>query len=179
MTDVVAEFSAWNDFDLRQAFTQACRDVSEQTSVPVVDAMHAKSEARAEVALAVYAAHRDAIFAEPCTTALADLMQRQFDDIRMALGIAATGAATAADVTALASSLGAQPPGALREVVAAPGIQDLYDHIVRWLEVVVASRPTDAGLEHTLAGEAATTISENLPTSSVTPVNQFKLRPRP
>lgn len=178
MTDVVAEFSGWNDFDLRRAFTQACRDVSQQNAVSVVDAMYAKPDARADVALAVYAADRDAIFKEPCTTALRDLVQRQASDIRMALGIAATGEATPAEAIALATSLGAQPPGAIRQVVAAAGLDELYDYIVRWLEVVIASWLSETG-DHTLARDTAETISDNLPTSSTSPAHPFKFRSRP
>ena len=179
MTELVAEFSGWNNFELKQAFTEACNYVSEQGSVAVVDAMFAKAEAQADIALAVYAADHGAIFDEPCTSALGELVQRQFDDIRMALGVAATGETVSqADALALAASLGAQPPGAMREVVASQGLRDLYAHIVRWLEVVVASRPREASLGNTLARDAGDTITENLPTSSASPANPFKLRSR-
>lgn len=179
MTELVAEFSGWNSFELKRAFTEACSYVSEQGAVEIVDAMFAEVDARAEVALAVYAADHGAIFGEPCTSALAELVQRQMDNISMALGVAATGkTASHEDAIALATSLGAQPPGAIREVVASPGPRDLYDHIVGWLEIVVASRPRQAGLGNTLARDAGETMTDNLPTSSTTPANPLKLRSR-
>lgn len=179
MPDLVAEFSAWNDVGLREAFTQACTDVSEQGPVSVVDAMLAKSDIRADVALAVYAADQSAIFGEPCTGALQELVSRQVEDIRMALGVAATGTASAADAIDLALSLGAPPPGAIREVVAAAGPSELYEYIIRWLQVVIAARSASSGSDLTLAQDSAETISHNLPTSSVSPGNPYKLRQRP
>jgi hypothetical protein len=179
VTELVAEFSGWNNLDLRRAFTQACNYVSQTESVSVVDAMYATPEARQHLALAVFAADLDAILVEPCTTALRDLTQRQLDDIRMALGIAATGAATPADALVLAAALGPQPAGASREVVAAPDLDDLYAHIVRWLTSVIATRPTSSWSRGTLAQQAAEAITDNLATSNVSPAQELKLRQRP
>lgn len=179
MTELVAEFSGWNSFELKRAFTEACNYVSEQGVVEIVDAMFARPDARAGVALAVFAADRRAIFDEPCTSALGELVRRQMDDISMALGVAATGdAASRKDAIALATSLGAQPLGSIREVVASPTLLDLYEHIVGWLEIVVASRPRQAGLGNTLARDAGETITDNLPTSSTSPADPLKLRSR-
>lgn len=179
MKELVAEFSGWNDFDLKQAFTAACRFVSDEGGVEVVDATHVSDSARSNVALAVYAADQAAIVAEPCTSALAELVQRQVDDIRMALGVAATGAwVSQADAHALAVSLGQPPAGAVREVAAAPTLGDLYDLIVRWLQVVVASRPRQSGSAGSLAEDAQETIADNLPTSGSSPAAPLKLRRR-
>lgn len=179
MTGLIAEFSGWNSFELKRAFTEACQYVSEQGGVEIVDAMYANADARADVALAVYAAHYGAIFDEPCTSALGELVQRQVDNISMALGVAATGeSASDRDAISLATSLGAPPAGSIREIVASPGLRELYGHIVHWLEIVVASRPRQSYLGNTLARDADETMTDNLPTSSTSPANPIRLRSR-
>lgn len=175
MTDLVAEFSSWNNIELRQAFTQACRYISEQNSVSVVDVRHARPDVRAD--LAVFTADVESIFQEPCSSSLQELSVRQLNDIRLALGIAATGA-SGAQALDLAASLGPQPPGAIREVVAANGVAELYQHIVRWLEAVIADQPYSA-VEYSLAHETAEALDANLPTSHVGPATTPKLRSKP
>ena len=179
MTELVAEFSGWNDVSLREAFNRACKDVSEQEDVSVLDVRFATEEGRNAVELAVFAADIEAISVEPCSSALIDLVQRQVADIRMALGVAATGSATVADANSIAAALGAQPAGAIREVVPATGAKELYDHISRWLRVVVAARPARDETTATPAAQAADAIADNLPPSNATPAPKLKLRSRP
>ena len=179
MTQLVAEFSAWNSMSLAQAFTQAIRDVSDQSDVQVVDVRHLGGIPHIRVELAVRAADRAQVLEAPCLAWLRELQVRQERDIGLSVGIAITGQnAVDEDAVGVVAALGPPPAGSWREIRAAIGVVELYEHMVQWLHQAIAGRPAYMP-SATLAEDSALTISENLPRSSETQPNQYRIRQKP
>jgi hypothetical protein len=158
VTQVVSEFTPFNNIGLHAAYVRAREAVSQDRAISVVDVLDAAEEARSDVALSVYAADVRHIFGATCTGAIETRKTRQDAKPQMALGVAVTGAATQEHVDRLVDVLGDPPNGSLREGAAAPGPEDVYRRIYEWLDAVVTLRLA-SGKSPTLAGQARDDIS--------------------
>lgn len=176
MSTLVAEFSAWNNFDLTRAFTTAIQDVSAQVDFQIVDRRHLDADAHVRVELAVRSADLAVANEQACVDWLGEVVRRQALDVRLALGVAITGGATAFDAETLFNALGAPPPGTWREVRTAHGPAELYELIVRWLHHIIAARPA---ANRDLAQDSAQTIDENLPVSRTDQPSTLVIRQKP
>lgn len=178
MSILVAEFSAWNDLELTQAFSAAIKDVSSQGVITVVDRRHLDEGSSARVELAIRAADRAVASDQLCLDWLGELVTRQAADIRLAIGVALTNGATDSDAISIFNALGFPPAGAWREVRPAHGVAELYDQIVRWLYHIIAGRPVP-GQAADLAQDSVNTINENLPVSADDHPTPLLIRQKP
>lgn len=165
MSQMVAEFDEWQSMKHRHAYHSARRRVSERLGVSVLDSLEVTPAARRDMALSVFAADVRHIFGAACTAKVARLVERQEENPLLALGVLATGKATAEHADRMAESLPEQPAGAMREVREAETPAILEEVLCEWLDAAVRERIQTSAPAQTLAADQRSEISQNLPTT--------------